>query len=373
MLHLITEGNSELKNRKFPIPDGVRKILMSTLENYNGSKTVDGYKRLNNILEMDAISYSEMKRLKNFFDNYRGTEKSTEFILNGGDSMRTWVNNTLKTATDAVENFKQAKKDAGIKNAFIKPHEKNRQTKKKNKPTNVKIKTSNRNVLNNNTLTYESKTPKRTICISESQLEYLQEAIKPTWSSQTFKSLKSFTQRVKYCEEQLGPHIGNGSSRVVFQINDKAVLKLAKNQKGIAQNEEECRTYGYYDIFPEQYANAEDFTWIVSEYVLPASMRDFQEVFGFNWAYFKKFICSCIYYRFGKYYGSTLTEDEYVNLIENNYTLRDFDDYIGNEGANGDIMRMINLGLVERNGKPDIVLLDSGLSEEVFTKYYRRK
>ena len=55
MLHIITENN-DLKNRTFPLPDGVRKILQKTLDNYKGDKTVDGYKRLNNILNMQTIS-----------------------------------------------------------------------------------------------------------------------------------------------------------------------------------------------------------------------------------------------------------------------------------------------------------------------------
>ena len=68
MLHILTENN-ELKNRRFPIPDGVRKILQQTLSNYNGDKTIDGYKRLNNLLSTDTISFQELKRIKNFFDN----------------------------------------------------------------------------------------------------------------------------------------------------------------------------------------------------------------------------------------------------------------------------------------------------------------
>ena len=139
MLHIITENN-ELKHRTVPLPDGVRKILNKTLSNYHGDKTIEGYKRLNNILDMNTISYQEMKRIKNFFDNYNGSDKSAEFILNGGDAMKTWVNNTLYTATKSIHDFKQAKKDAGINNAFIKHHEKDRQSKKKNKPTQVKFK-----------------------------------------------------------------------------------------------------------------------------------------------------------------------------------------------------------------------------------------
>lgn len=183
MLHIITESNKELKNRVFPLPDGVRKILQKTLEEYKGDKTIEGYKRLNNILDMNNISYNEMKRIKNFFDKYKGTDKSFEYILNGGDAMKTWVNNTLNTATKAVHDFKQAKKDAGISNAFIKSHSKDRQNKKKNKPTQVKFNTKNvnRNMLNNTSLKYESK--KHTIIISEEQRNILKESVNKQFST----------------------------------------------------------------------------------------------------------------------------------------------------------------------------------------------
>ena len=167
MLHLIFEGNQELNNRTFPLAKGIRKHLQHTLDNYTGDKTIDGYKRLNNLLNMDSISYHEMKRIKNFFDNYKGTPKSTEFILNGGEQMMNWVNNTLNTATKAVHDFKQAKKDAGISNAFIKPHDKQRQIRK-DKPTIAKIQSKDvaRKLGDNNAIRFENKS-RKIIYISE--------------------------------------------------------------------------------------------------------------------------------------------------------------------------------------------------------------
>ena len=41
MLHIITESNKELKNRVFPLPDGVRKILQKTLEEYKESQWIN--------------------------------------------------------------------------------------------------------------------------------------------------------------------------------------------------------------------------------------------------------------------------------------------------------------------------------------------
>ncbi|MCD8206497.1 MAG: hypothetical protein LUD72_01015 [Bacteroidales bacterium] len=126
MVYLLTEENSELKNRSFPLTQGIRKHLEKTLEGYKGSRATDGWKRLNNLLDFGALTYQEMKRVKNFFDNFVGDKSRADYVLNGGDAMRAWVDNTLATARQTVKDFKQAKKDAGMKNAFRREHTKDR-------------------------------------------------------------------------------------------------------------------------------------------------------------------------------------------------------------------------------------------------------
>lgn len=372
MLHFLTE-NKELKNRRFPIPDGVRKFLQKTLDNYHGDKTVDGYKRLNNILSMKSIAYNEMKRIKNFFDNYIGSDKSTEFILNGGEPIKNWINNTLYTATKAIEDFKRAKKDAGINNAYIKPHTKNRQNKKKNKPTQVKFNTKNinRKMLDGNTLRYENKN--RTIIISQDQKKMLTEAMDNTFSFEELSNSRSFNAAFKYCTKHLGRHIGKGSSRVTFQIDDEKVLKLAWNEKGVAQNLEEIRAYGD-DIFPKVFDNDTNDLWIISEFVLPAKKQDFKHCFNMSFEDFCLFLYSCSRYMFNDRYMSAMPREKFDELL-NNDKLYAFYDYISNYGSIvvGDMTRLCNYGLAQRNGKPHIVLLDSGLTEDVWETYYKPK
>lgn len=380
MLHILTEGNSELNHRAFPIPDNVRKLLRQTLKNYDGDKTVDGYKRLNNLLSSDTISYHELKRIKNFFDNYNGTDESVEYVLNGGTAMKNWVDNTLKLATKAVHDFKQAKKDAGINNAFIKPHEKDRQNKKKNKPTQVKFNTdnANRNMLNNTPLRYEGLSRgknKRTICITEEQSRMIKEAMDDTFSLDELTSLPSFNAKMKYCTQHLGKPIGKGSSRVTFQIDDEKVLKLAWNSKGVAQNTEEERAYGD-DIFPQVFQSDDNGSWLVSEFVLPANAKDFKHCFGITFDDFTRFIMGCGAHRFGdsRFRWYSMPYNEWERLLENNEDLASFDDYIGNYGTVviGDMTRICNYGLTQRNGEPHIVLLDSGLTDYVWNNFYKK-
>ena len=54
-----------------------------------------------------------------------------------------------------------------------------------------------------------------------------------------FSKLHSFQKRVQYCNERL-QRLGAGSSRIAYKLNEERVLKIAKNSKGIAQNEKEA-------------------------------------------------------------------------------------------------------------------------------------
>lgn len=183
MLHLVNE-NSELKGRRFQIGTNLLKHLETTMANYNGDKSVEGYKRLHNIISMadnGGIKYEEMKRLKNWFDTHQLAKETEEYILNGGDEMRTWIDSTLNRATKAVKDWKQARKDAGEKNVFIKAHEKDRQNKRKNKPSVSKFKTNDtvNAIINNKAIRYESKSSK-TVIINERQLAIIESILRKT-------------------------------------------------------------------------------------------------------------------------------------------------------------------------------------------------
>ena len=154
MLHLLFEsgdGNSELKGKRFPLGKNIYAHLKETLDNYKGDKSIEGYKRLVNIINMNdnegGILYNEMKRIKNFFDNYNGSRDSVNYILNGGEPMENWVRNTLNTAIETVKGFKQAKAMGGLNNSFRKEHTKHRIVKPP-KETKIKMSDINKNLLN---------------------------------------------------------------------------------------------------------------------------------------------------------------------------------------------------------------------------------
>jgi hypothetical protein len=90
----------------------------------NADENTEGFNRNQELQDKNFIEYKQLKRIKNFFDNFIGNQKEPSFILNGGVEMKNWVNNELRKMRDYTKMTKTNKMDAGMMNQFIKPHEK---------------------------------------------------------------------------------------------------------------------------------------------------------------------------------------------------------------------------------------------------------
>ena len=88
------------------------------------NENVEGFNRNKELQGQKTIDYKQLKRIKNFFDNFKGNHNEHSFILNGGVEMKNWVNNELRKMRDYSQNTKQNKMDTGMMNQFIDPHEK---------------------------------------------------------------------------------------------------------------------------------------------------------------------------------------------------------------------------------------------------------
>lgn len=90
----------------------------------DADKDSEGYKRNKELQTKNYITYQQLKRIKNFFDNFKGNQKEDVFILNGGVLMKNWVNDQLRKMREGLKITKRNKMDTGMENQFIKPHEK---------------------------------------------------------------------------------------------------------------------------------------------------------------------------------------------------------------------------------------------------------
>jgi len=90
----------------------------------NADENIEGFKRNQELQNQNTIDYKQLKRIKNFFDNYKGKHTDAPFILNGGFEIKNWVNNELRKMREFGAMTNRNKMNTGMQNSFIKPHEK---------------------------------------------------------------------------------------------------------------------------------------------------------------------------------------------------------------------------------------------------------
>lgn len=208
--------------------------------------------------------------------------------------------------------------------------------------------------------------------------EMMDEDYPSSWNLETFKSLRSFAQRIKYCEEHL-QRISSGTARIVYKVDDEKVLKLAKNKKGLAQNELEAEYSRYNDlsdILARTFDSADDNTWVEMELARKFTPAMFKTLIGFNWDdYVKKMYKQ--YYRANPQknpvYGWKVDQDTELEsqMWENEFCYSMFSLLANYDIPVGDLVRPSSYGIVKRNGEDTIVLIDYGLNNEVYDSYYR--
>lgn len=223
-----------------------------------------------------------------------------------------------------------------------------------------------------------------------------------TWKSikrnyESYNNKKNIMGKLVFLCDKLAvkyfKYLGAGASRIVFEISDSWVLKVAKNVNGMRDNALEVNSEmitKFLDLFPKFGPYDKNFIWIVQENVYifkyESELKQFLK-FDFHEYEFNLYLNYCIYTK-EKY----ISPKEYLELLyydRNESTKRTYENVIGayfhaekygtdtwkifisnlkkcveefNLGF--DDVRINNIGLVERNGKKFIVLPDSGSRRE---------
>lgn len=212
---------------------------------------------------------------------------------------------------------------------------------------------------------------------------------KNVFSYQTLKAMdwENGTELDAYCQRCGLSKIGEGIGRNVYAIDDNLVIKVAKNSH--EQNESEVSAYRFMsdelkEMVPTIFAYDKNHTrpmWIITERVLPASYADFKKLLGIDFGSYEsqqdiKDMESDLEtykkYPNGKGNGLNLMmflEDYgegdlslYMNDLKHNEWLHNL--YIMlNRGfvSYYELENIANWGLVHRNGKTNIIILDTGM------------
>lgn len=101
----------------------------------------------------------------------------------------------------------------------------------------------------------------------------------------TLQDLLSISNESEFrdtCKDYLF-QIGSGTSRDVYRLNSKQVIKVAKHDLGYTQNASECdvfNTYGGLELFNEITNSAKSYLWVIQPTATPLKSDDidFQKI-----------------------------------------------------------------------------------------------
>lgn len=199
----------------------------------------------------------------------------------------------------------------------------------------------------------------------------------PDWDKSKLKSSTPFAQRVRYAQERASK-IGTGSSRIAFEVEYEGrptVLKIAKNKKGVAQNEYEAQMFGDYYVLDlgitipmiDHDEENDPPTWIHTEKAEKMKPTQFKKFFN---GMTPDEMLDAINYLTGKVHSQRVDDDKiefYNEISEENEYIDSMVNLCGNyDIASGDFGRLANWGIYK--GGP--VIIDIGGSSEVIKKFY---
>lgn len=183
------------------------------------------------------------------------------------------------------------------------------------------------------------------------------------FSLSEFIKLKDTNQMIQYVRDNVGYPLGEGSSRIVFELDSEAVLKIATSNAGIAQNRAENKTPEsggkFKDLFAKVHMVDPKGRWLIMEkvfHILDSS--EFKEYFGVDSRGMNIVLKDPHTYK-----DEDLLKGPMKLLIDYLY-------FSMGDLVLGDVCKSGAWGLVERNGKEIPVLLDYGFTQYVSKKHY---
>jgi len=177
------------------------------------------------------------------------------------------------------------------------------------------------------------------------------------------EKLETYAARKKYAEDNL-KHLSSGSARIVYLTPSKTIVKLAKNDKGIAQNQAEANPKMKSKYLNPIISCAKNHSWCETHFLDKITVKDFEEMTGLNFDDFGL----AIRYGLRNVSGNTDKEKpEHFDEVAKSDIYREMKD-IGEKFKllPGDMARISSWGT--KDGKP--ILIDAGLTRDIFDKFY---
>lgn len=171
--------------------------------------------------------------------------------------------------------------------------------------------------------------------------------------------IETYKDRIAFAEKHF-EHLSSGSSRIIYLTDDKQVLKLAKNDRGIAQNKVEAKVKSKY--VNKTTKHDPDGIWKLSPYCDKITEKEFETITGVPFKEFSEAVDHGVSKdkKKPKHFDTISKSSIYKEMLRLNkeYKL-----------LPGDLTRISSWGKCD--GVP--VLLDAGLTREVYDDFYTTK
>jgi hypothetical protein len=177
------------------------------------------------------------------------------------------------------------------------------------------------------------------------------------------EQLETHGARKKYAEKNL-KRLSSGSARLVYLTPDKTIVKLAKNDKGLAQNEAESNPKMTSKFLNKTISSAKNNSWMQTHYLDKISAKDFEEMTGIDFDDFGE----SIRYGLKNVSGhSDKTKPKNFDKVSKSEIYKEMK-RIGDKFRlmGGDLARISSWGT--KDGRP--ILIDAGLTKDVFSEFY---
>lgn len=176
------------------------------------------------------------------------------------------------------------------------------------------------------------------------------------------QKLETYSARKEYAEKNL-KHLSSGSSRIVYLTPGKTIVKLAKNDKGIAQNKAEANPEMKSPFLNKILKHAPNYAWIETQYLDKITGKQFEDMTGIPFADFDE----AIRYGLKNVSESDLEKPENFDEVAKSEIYKEMK-RVGERFKlmPGDVARISSWGT--KDGRP--ILIDAGLTAQVFADFY---
>ena len=190
------------------------------------------------------------------------------------------------------------------------------------------------------------------------------------FSIDKLKDFKSLDEKINYAKENL-KEIGKGSSRIVFEIDNYSVLKIALNTNGLKQNKSEYIQSNDSNPILAKCVDAEVnqggalIPFIIMERATPVTEKQFKDI-------------TKVDFRDMMNLGDEVfSSDEFFSEItrkyKNNQFIKNLQSFVEDSSMGrgiADCLVLTSYGKIKINGKWKVVLVDYGYNEESIKDYH---